>query len=88
MDVLVCFGWQEEEVAVWVSRLVKDICAQPIAIYGYKNIQEWYTGLTDLPCELERWMEIINKVNEAIQFSARTWCSAKAVINEPTIEIR
>ena len=61
-----------EKIAMGVSRFVGHRSGKSIAIDRYQNVYEWYTGLTDLPCELECRMEIINIANKALQFRTRT----------------
>ena len=69
-----------KKVAMGFNRFVEHRGDESITIDSDNNILEWYAGLTDLPCELESRMEIINKVNKLLKFATRTWCCTTAVI--------
>ena len=57
-------------------------------VYFKLNVKKGQFELTDVGCELERWMKISDLIDKILQFKATTLCSSDYVINVALVLLR
>ena len=73
--------WGVMEVVVCISLLEVHWRLYAVVVYFQLDVKKGQFEVTDVGCELERWMKIWDVIDEILQFNTTTLCSSDYVIN-------